>query len=68
MVPTLVFTLVLAEILRTRYGADEALVGGLIVYTIINTTVPAFLLRAPPPTFEEVEASEVEEAPAQSGL
>ena len=59
MVPTLVFTLVLADILRARFGAPEALVGGLIVYTIVNTTLPAFLLRAPAPRFEEVEAREV---------
>ena len=65
MVPTLVFTLVLAEILRTRFGAPEALVGGLIVYTVVNTTLPAFLLKAPPPRFEEVEAREIQEAPTR---
>lgn len=52
LVPTLVFTLVLAEILRDRFGASHLLVGGLIVYTIVNTTIPAFVLRASPPEFE----------------
>ena len=55
MVPTLVFTLVLSDILRS-YGAPEMLVGGLIVYTITNTLVPAFVLRSAPPEFERVEA------------
>jgi Kef-type K+ transport system membrane component KefB len=59
LVPTLVFTLVLADILRTRFAAPEALVGGLIIYTIVNTTIPAFVLRTPPPAFEQVEAGEV---------
>ena len=52
LVPTLVFTLVLAEILRERFAASHLLVGALIVYTIVNTTVPAFVLRASPPDFE----------------
>lgn len=60
LVPTLVFTLVLAEILRTRFAAPEALVGGLIVYTVLNTTIPPFALRSAPPTYEQVEAREVE--------
>jgi Kef-type K+ transport system membrane component KefB len=59
LVPTLVFTLVLADILRTQFAAPEFLVGGLIIYTIVNTTIPAFVLRTPPPAFEEVEAGEV---------
>lgn len=52
LVPTLVFTLVLAEILRDRFDASPLLVGALIVYTIVNTTIPAFLLRASPADFE----------------
>ena len=65
MIPTLVFTLVLAEILRDSYGAPSALVGGLIVYTVVNTTIPAFLLRAPPPDFETVVAREVGVVPEE---
>jgi Kef-type K+ transport system membrane component KefB len=53
LVPTLVFTLVLAEMLRTRFGASDDVVGGLILYAIVNTTLPAFLLRSRPPGFEE---------------
>lgn len=52
LVPTLVFTLVLAHMLRTQFGAPDYLIGGLILYAIINTTLPAFLLRSRPPEFE----------------
>jgi Kef-type K+ transport system membrane component KefB len=57
LVPTLVFTLVLAEILRDGgYGVADYVIGGLIVYTVVNTTVPAFVAEDPPPEFEAVEA------------
>lgn len=59
LVPTLVFTLVLAELLRDRYGAPDVLVGALVVYTVINTTLPSFLLGAATPAFEAVEVSPV---------
>ena len=62
MVPTLVFTLVLSEILRDRFGASVTLVGALIVYTVINTMIPAFVLGAPPPEFDAVHATEVTSA------
>lgn len=53
LVPTLVFTLVLAHMLQTRFAAPNYLIGGLILYAIINTTLPAFLLRSAPPAFEQ---------------
>ena len=65
LVPTLVFTLVLSHILQTRFGAPNYLVGGLILYAIINTTLPALMLRAKPPEFERPVAPDLaEEAPA----
>jgi Kef-type K+ transport system membrane component KefB len=51
MLPTLVFTLVIAGILRDRFDVDPAIFGGLIVYTLANTLVPGFALRAPVPEF-----------------
>jgi Kef-type K+ transport system membrane component KefB len=51
MIPTLVFTLVIAGILRERYDADPMLFGGLIVYTLVNTLIPGFVLRQTPPEF-----------------
>ena len=69
LVPTLVFTLVLSELLRDQYQAPDFVVGALVVYAVINTTLPSYLLGAPTPTFESVEASptppeDVDAAPA----
>jgi Kef-type K+ transport system membrane component KefB len=47
MLPTLVFTLVIAEILRDRFGISPALFGGLVVYAIGNTLIPGIALRIP---------------------
>jgi Kef-type K+ transport system membrane component KefB len=48
LAPTLVFTLVLAEILRQRFDLPPALFGGLVVYALGSTLMPGFLLRAIP--------------------
>jgi Kef-type K+ transport system membrane component KefB len=56
MVPTLVFTLVIAEILRDRFGVSSGIFGGLIIYTLVNTLIPGFVLRAPPVEFETPQA------------
>lgn len=56
LVPTLVFTLVLAELLRDSFGGPDFVVGGLIIYAVINTTLPSFLLGGPTPTFESLQA------------
>jgi len=47
LAPTLVFTLVLAGILRSRFGIPDALFGGLLLYTTLNTMLPSLVLRAP---------------------
>lgn len=54
--PTLVFTLVLAEILRDRFGAPSHVVGGLVVYAVANTLIPGLVFRAPPPEFSTPSA------------
>lgn len=56
LVPTLVFTLVLADILRERYALSGHLFGALVVFALVNTALPGFLLRAAPPEFAEPEA------------
>jgi Kef-type K+ transport system membrane component KefB len=43
--PTLIFTLVLAYILRARYALSDALLGGLLLYAFVNTLLPSLLLR-----------------------
>jgi Kef-type K+ transport system membrane component KefB len=45
LAPTLVFTLVLAEVLRTRFALSGPLFGGLILYTALNTMLPSVVLR-----------------------
>ncbi|MEO8838950.1 MAG: cation:proton antiporter [Herbaspirillum sp.] len=42
--PTLIFTLVLAAVLRERFGVSDTLYGALLVYTILSTIMPSFLL------------------------
>lgn len=45
--PTLIFTLVLAVILRERGAISDPLFGGLLLYAGLNTLLPSFVLRAP---------------------
>lgn len=59
LAPTLVFTLVLVDILRGQFGLSEAFVGALVLYTTFNTTVPAFVLHGTAPSFEDVEATPI---------
>lgn len=65
MVPTLVFTLVIVGILERRFGLDEAIAGGLVLYTILNTVIPGFALGAQPADFEDVEALPLEAVPRE---
>jgi Kef-type K+ transport system membrane component KefB len=58
MVPTLVFTLVLAEIGRDTFGLPLSLFGGLIIYTLVNTLIPGFALRLPAPEMDVWHATE----------
>lgn len=43
LAPTLIFTLVLAGILRERYGIPDVLYGALLVYACASTALPSFL-------------------------
>jgi len=66
LAPTLVFTLVIAELLRDSFGASPALFGGLVIYALANTILPTVLLRTPPPLFDQPLASTVPLEPARS--
>jgi Kef-type K+ transport system membrane component KefB len=44
LTPTLIFTLVIAGILRERFHLDDALFGGMLVYAAITTILPSFML------------------------
>jgi Kef-type K+ transport system membrane component KefB len=61
LAPTLVFTLVIAQILRDEFATPPAVFGGLIVYALGNTVLPSFVLRAPPPEFETPEVPPLED-------
>ena len=64
LVPTLVFTLVLSSILQLDFGAPQWLVGALIIYTVVNTLPPAFVLRGQAPEFTEPVAEPAAELEA----
>ncbi len=55
LVPTLVFTIVLADILRERFQLADELYGALIVFALLNTALPGLFLRATPPEFAAPE-------------
>ncbi|MEO5826058.1 MAG: cation:proton antiporter [Gemmatimonadales bacterium] len=55
MLPTLVFTLVIADILRDRFDLSNTIFGGLIIYTVCTTLIPGFLFGAPPPRYDSPE-------------
>ncbi len=58
MLPTLIFTLVIAEILRDRFALPAEWFGALIVYAVLNTTVPGLILRTRPPEYEAPELAD----------
>lgn len=47
LAPTLIFTLVLAAILRERFQVSEALYGGLLLYAALTTLLPSLVFRMP---------------------
>jgi Kef-type K+ transport system membrane component KefB len=62
LVPTLVFTLVLTDILKTDFALQNYILGALVLYTVINTSIPAFVLHSAPPEFESVSVADIESA------
>jgi Kef-type K+ transport system membrane component KefB len=53
MLPTTVFTLVIAEILRDQFQVSPVIFGGLVIYTLINTLIPGLFMRSPTYDFED---------------
>ena len=72
LTPTLVFTLVLAQILREQFHVTGEIYSGLVIYALVTTLLPGFVLRVPSPDFTSprvrddapMEASPAEGAPA----
>ncbi len=52
MLPTLVFTFVIAEILAERFAISRPLFGGLVIYALGTTLIPGFALRVAPPELD----------------
>ncbi len=52
LLPTLVFTLVIAGILRDQFAVPAEIFGALIVYTLLNTVLPGLVIGAPAPVFD----------------
>jgi len=50
--PTLVFSLVIAEILKIKFAVPLYIYGSIWIYALVNTMLPGFLLRIPPVDFE----------------
>jgi Kef-type K+ transport system membrane component KefB len=53
LLPTLVFSLVCVELLRERFVVPEYLLGGIVLYTVVTTLLPGFLLGIQAASFEE---------------
>jgi len=53
MLPTLVFTLVIAGILRERFDIGPELFGGLVVYATVSSLIPGFVFHRLLPEVEE---------------
>ena len=45
LTPTLIFGMVLADILKERFGLSDSLYVGLIIYSLLTTIVSQILLR-----------------------
>lgn len=45
LLPTLIFTLVLGQILRERFGIDETIIGALYIYAFVSTLAPSLFLH-----------------------
>ena len=60
LVPTLVFTIVLADILEQRFSLPRDLFGGLMVFTLVNTLLPGLVLRGALPEYDAPKALPVE--------
>ncbi|CTP86504.1 na+/h+ exchange protein [Xanthomonas translucens pv. poae] len=67
LAPTLIFTLVLAGILRERFAIADTLFGALLLYAALSTLLPSLLFRMPFDV-DPVEAAPLPAAPAQGLL
>jgi Kef-type K+ transport system membrane component KefB len=55
LLPTIVFTLVLAGILRESFNVSLPIIGGLIIYAVANTILPGFVIGRATPSVSVME-------------
>lgn len=55
LMPTLIFGLVTASVLKQKFMIDNSIVVGLVIYTVISSIVPTLILEKAPP--EEYDAA-----------
>jgi hypothetical protein len=55
LLPLLLFVCV--SILHERFDLSNDIAGALVLYTVLNTLLPAFVLHSAPPEFEDVQAN-----------
>lgn len=53
MIPTLVFSLVIAGILKEKYSIPGYIYGGIVFYAIFNTLLPSLIFKSPAPEYEK---------------
>ena len=64
LLPTLVFTLVLVDLLRARPEVPANLLGALVAYTVMVTLLPGFVLRIPPSDYVTPRLDPLPDGPA----
>ena len=62
LLPTLVFTLVLAGILNERPEVPRSLVNGMVIFTVLITLIPGMILRLPVEEYEIPQLDPVRDA------
>lgn len=66
LAPTLIFTLVIATILRERFKVGDTMYGALLVYAAITTLLPSLVLAKQPDFTPEVPEAEASPSPSPS--
>jgi Kef-type K+ transport system membrane component KefB len=67
LLPTLIFALVIAEVLRTDFGLDDTYYGALVVYALVSTIVPSFVLKTAAGRFDPASLAQREAGTVASG-
>ena len=61
LLPTLIFGLVIAAILREKFGVGDEIISGLIIYTVVSSLIPSFMFKKAPPIFTDTSMGKAEQ-------